>query len=151
MTVDRPQPTPAVETDPRFPSGRWTGFWIQRQMGGRNYMALELTFADGRLSGAGADCIGEFVLQGDYDLKDGRVTLIKRYIGAHDVEYVGRNEDDGQWIWGLWTIRNVDRGGFHLWPEAEADPTQRRLKREQDVPPPHSGRRIRLEPVGSPE
>lgn len=108
-------------------------------------MSLELRFAKGRVSGTGVDCIGDFGLAGSYNLADGRVSILKHYAGAHNVEYDGRNENDGQWIWGLWTIRNFDRGGFHLWPAGESDPTKRSLKREEPEP----GRRLKLEPVGA--
>ena len=150
MARDRPEPRPGAETDPRFPSGRWVGFWLQRHMPGRQYMSFDLAFADGRVSGVGADCIGDFAFSGHYDLANGTLVLLKQYRGAHLVEYEGRNEDDGQWVWGVWTIRGMDQGGFHLWPDGEDDPTQRHLKREQDLPTRHSKRRIRLEPVGSP-
>ena len=36
---------PAVlETDPRFPSGPWTGFFLQKLLPGRHVMELRLTF-----------------------------------------------------------------------------------------------------------
>jgi hypothetical protein len=34
----------------------------------------------------------------------------------------------------VWNIRAAYRGGFHLWPEGEEDPTERRLKAEVTVP-----------------
>ena len=34
-------------------------------------MSLELSFAGGRVTGMGVDCIGEFGLSGSYDLADG--------------------------------------------------------------------------------
>jgi hypothetical protein len=37
----------ALETDPRFPSGRWTGFFIQPWIPGRHMMNLDMTFQDG--------------------------------------------------------------------------------------------------------
>jgi hypothetical protein len=122
-----------VETDPRFPSGEWTGFWLQRAYAGRQWMRLFLTFKDGVVSGAGSDRIGDFDMRGTYDLTTGACSIAKTYHGAHAVEYDGKNEGDGQWIWGLWHIRAFDRGGFHLWPAGEDDPTQRRLKASKDV------------------
>jgi hypothetical protein len=122
-----------VETDPRFPSGEWTGFWLQRAYAGRQWMRLFLTFKEGFITGAGSDRIGDFDMRGTYDLVTGACSIAKTYHGAHAVEYEGRNEGDGLWIWGLWTIRPFDRGGFHLWPAGEDDPTQRRLKAAKDL------------------
>jgi hypothetical protein len=135
-----------VETDPRFPSGKWTGFWLQRLMLGRQYMSLNLTFADNRLTGEGTDCVGDFVMDGQYNLANGQCTLFKSYIGAHGVLYEGRNEDDGLWIWGLWHIGNFDQGGFHIWPVGEDDPSGRKLHEQRDLPQKQS--RKKLVPAG---
>src|SRR5262245_57147424 len=116
-----------VETDPRFPSGKWTGFWMQRLIMGRQYMGLQLTFAKSQISGEGCDRVGDFIMSGEYDLRTGGCVIHKRYLDAHDVLYEGRNENDGMWLWGLWSIEKLDRGGFHLWPAGESDPTGRKL------------------------
>jgi hypothetical protein len=123
---------PAVEADPRFPSGPWVGFWIQRGLG-KQQMSLSLAFVAGRVTGSGRDIIGRFDFSGRYDLKTGRVQMIKQYIGAHQVNYDGANQGDGMWLWGVWNIRR-SRGGFHLWPEGEDDPTQKKLKAEKKPP-----------------
>jgi hypothetical protein len=129
-----PDPSERAETDARFPSGPWTGFWLQRIYTGRQYMRdLWLHFVDGRVTGGGVDLVGEFTFNGSYQLDDGTVTLSKQYISSHLVRYEGRNQDDGMWLWGVWTI-GYDRGGFHIWPQGEEDPTRRRLKEELDVP-----------------
>src|ERR1700691_2560590 len=91
-------PKPAVESDPRFPSGPWEGFWIQRGMG-KQQMSLSLAFLDGRVAGSGRDIIGRFDFDGTYDLKTGRVTMTKKYEGAHRVDYDGANQNDGMWLW----------------------------------------------------
>jgi hypothetical protein len=132
----------AVETDPRFPSGPWLGFWIQRQWG-KQQMSLSLAFVDGRVTGRGRDIVGPFDFSGTYDLKTGRVVMTKQYEKAHRVEYDGTNQGDGMWVWGVWTIRS-HRGGFHLWPEGEDDPTQRRLKAEAELPKPRRLKRCEL-------
>lgn len=137
-----------VETDPRFPSGRWVGFWLQRQYVSRQYMSLELTFVNGAVRGGGSDRVGDFTMAGTYDLVSGHCTIQKAYAGAHSVSYEGRNEGDGLWIWGLWNIRSLDRGGFHLWPEGEDDPTGRTLRAEKELPAERP--RLKLEPVGAP-
>jgi hypothetical protein len=126
-----------MESDPRFPSGRWTGFFLQRLIPGRHQMELILTFRDGQMSGEGRDWVGEFVIRGKYDTADGRCHWSKRYVGRHDVYYEGFNEGKG--IWGHWEIaatREYPRqhGGFHIWPEGMAEPTGQVLHEEAEAP-----------------
>ena len=140
-----------METDPRFPSGKWTGFWLQRFFTGRQYMSLDLAFAGGVVRGEGVDRIGEFSIAGTYDLRTGSVRLTKAYAGAHSLAYEGRNENDGKWIWGLWRLRAADRGGFHLWPAGEADPTGPTLGAEKELPEPgRAARKVKWETVEQP-
>ena len=136
MSTDASAAKIEIETDPRFPSGRWTGFWLQRFFIGRQYMSLNLTFAGGIVRGDGIDRVGKFTITGRYDLVTGNCNLTKGYLGAHTLTYDGRNENDGQWIWGLWHHLSLDRGGFHIWPEGEDDPTGPSLGAEQELPAP---------------
>lgn len=129
MVNDADQNRQQTETDPRFPSGPWVGFWIQRAHG-KQKMRLSFYFAGGKVTGSGADMIGRFSFDGAYDLKTGACVMTKQYLNAHRVRYEGVNEGDGMWLWGLWHIA-PDRGGFHLWPQGEEDPTQRRAKEEK--------------------
>jgi hypothetical protein len=136
LTVSAPQNL-VVETDPRFPSGAWTGYFLQPLVPGRHLMELRLTFRQGTLTGEGRDQVGQFVVRGRYALVDGRCHWTKRYLGKHDVFYNGFNEGKG--IWGTWDIpADADsfsqRGGFHIWPEGMHDPTQPELTEEADVP-----------------
>lgn len=137
---------PAAETDARFPSGRWKGFWLQRGMRGRQHMRLHLDFIGGRVTGGGSDIVGDFEITGTYDLKTGKCAFHKTYLGAHDVLYEGQNQNDGKWIWGLWQIRDFDRGGFHIWPFGEADPTGEHLDEQADLPVQQHERRRLLVP-----
>lgn len=121
-----------VEADPRFASGSWVGFWIQRGLG-KQPMTLSLRFANGRVSGDGSDVIGRFRVAGTYGLESGYVRILKQYEQAHRVSYQGANQGDGLWLWGLWTLGG-ERGGFHLWPEAEDDPTRRGLRHGATAP-----------------
>src|SRR6185369_7073373 len=89
----------------------------------RQYMKLSLAFAGGKISGEGTDFIGPFVMSGHYDLTSGKVTIRKQYLGHHLVSYEGNAEID-QGIWGLWTIPDVGKDGFHMWPKAMGDPTR---------------------------
>jgi hypothetical protein len=125
-----------LETDPRFPSGPWVGFFLQPGLPGRHMMELGLTFSAGAMKGEGRDWVGKFVIRGRYDLADGKCYWTKRYIGKHDVFYQGFNEGKG--IWGVWEITMAGyasmRGGFHIWPKGMADPTQHSLAEEADEP-----------------
>ena len=51
-------PTPPVETDPRFPSGPWQGFFLMAHSPGRHRMELHLSFRQGTMTGEGRDMIG---------------------------------------------------------------------------------------------
>ena len=98
-----------------------------------------LRFAGGKVTGGGWDWVGQFSFAGRYDLETGKVTLRKQYLNAHGLAYEGVNENDGQWVWGLWSMHYgpgypPEQGGFHLWPKGVHDPTQPRLEAEADVP-----------------
>jgi hypothetical protein len=126
------------ETDPRFPSGPWVGFFTQPILPGKHLMELRLHFSAGVLTGDGRDWVGPFILRGRYDLADGKCYWTKRYLAKHDVYYQGYNEGKG--IWGKWEIPADQNGGqhwsggFHIWPEGMGDPTQQALTEEADLP-----------------
>lgn len=124
--------TPPVESDPRFPSGPWQGFFLMTHLPGRHRMDLHLSFRQGAMEGEGRDMIGTFLIRGKYKIEDGRCTWTKRYISKHDVAYQGYNEGKG--IWGVWEIPPSWRGGFHIWPTAMGDPTSPKLAESIDVP-----------------
>jgi hypothetical protein len=121
-----------LERDPRFPSGAWTGYFLQYWLPGRHTTDVDLTCCDGELKGTGRDWVGPYTIDGRYDLVTGRCEWTKRYFRKHKVAYRGVNGGHG--IWGVWEIRQlaglyVDRGGFHIWPEGtdvsqEADQTE---------------------------
>jgi hypothetical protein len=150
MSLGHPQSTPpeGLETDDRFPSGPWTGFFLQRPIPGRSWMELDLTFQKGMIRGEGRDKVGEFVIRGRYDVETGKCSWSKRYVGKHDIAYLGFNEGKG--IWGTWEWPPMPshRGGFHIWPVAMGDPTQNRLAAEADVP--ESVEAETAAPVGAP-
>lgn len=121
-----PEPASDLETDPRFPSGEWEGFFLQREIvPGRHGMELTLTFRKGSVHGEGRDRVGNFLIRGRYSVEDGKCHWTKRYLRKHDVAYVGYNEGKG--IWGTWEVE-IFRGGFQIWPKGMGDPTQRRLR-----------------------
>jgi hypothetical protein len=121
-----------AETDERFPTGPWTGFFLQQSHPGRNRMKLELTFAEGKVVGTGSDWVGRFIIEGTYQTTDGRCQMTKSYLGRHSLHYQGYNEGKG--IWGVWELVGTDRGGFYIWPEGMPDPTTPRMKEEADLP-----------------
>ena len=125
---------PHLETDPRFPSGPWVGFFLQKSLPGKHQMELRLTFQNGAMTGEGRDWVGQFLVKGQYNLTDGKCYWTKKYLGKHDVFYQGYNEGKG--IWGVWEIGNLARGGFHIWPEGLPDPTTEYLVEEADLPAP---------------
>ncbi len=79
-------------------------------------MDLQLTFAQGRMSGEGGDDIGPFIIKGRYDGSTRECYWTKTYVGGHDVFYRGFREGKG--IWGTWEITIRYHGGFHIWPTA---------------------------------
>lgn len=128
---------PEPETDPRFPSGPWVGFFLQPLIPGRHAMELGLTFSNGEMTGEGRDWVGKFIIRGRYDVQEGKCHWTKKYVGKHDVFYNGFNEGKG--IWGTWEIPEqaalaYQRGGFHIWPEGMADPTGQTLTEQADLP-----------------
>jgi hypothetical protein len=147
------EPLADLETDPRFPSGPWVGFFLQKQLPGRHLMELQLSFRAGQLQGEGRDWVGAFLVRGSYSLADGKCHWNKRYLGKHDVYYKGFNEGKG--IWGIWEIAENFfgeplRGGFHIWPEGMADPTDSELAAEADLAVALEGSLESSEPVLAP-
>ena len=144
--------TGPVETDPRFPSGPWTGYFLQPGIPGRHRMELRLTFHGGTLEGEGRDWVGRFLIRGRYSTGDGRCHWTKRYLGKHDVFYKGFNEGKG--IWGTWAIPGAPvpfgRGGFHIWPEGLLEPEGDHLAEAADVPIEAEEQVTRRETVGVP-
>jgi hypothetical protein len=124
-----------MSDDSRFPSGPWTGFFLQYWLPGRQRTDLVLDCHGGELTGTGSDRVGPYTVDGTYDPVTGKCDWIKQYLGKHKVVYRGLN--DGHGIWGVWEIRILgglytDRGGFHLWP-AGTDVSEESDRTEQAV------------------
>jgi hypothetical protein len=123
MTM-QPFPPGAAETDQRFPSGPWTGFFQQSWVAPHRFETnVDLRFQGGELWGEGRDWVGPYTVRGTYDAAEGRCEWTKQYLGKHSVSYLGYNEGNG--IWGVWEIRALlglyrDRGVFHLWPRGRS-------------------------------
>ena len=125
------------ERDPRFPSGPWSGFFLQYWLPGRQPTGVALAWAGGEVEGTGSDRVGPYTVVGTYDAATGRCEWTKQYLGKHAVAYRGLADASG--VWGVWEIRLLgglyhDRGGFHLWPagrgacENEANQTERAVQ-----------------------
>ena len=147
MSREEPKPPeqPGLETDPRFPSGEWTGFFLQPVLPGHHWMELHLTFQLGILKGEGRDWVGKFFIKGHYQVDDGKCWWHKTYVGKHSIWYKGFNEGKG--IWGVWEFEKSWKGGFHIWPVAMGDPTKLKLSEAIEVPAEVESRE--LEPVGA--
>jgi hypothetical protein len=115
----------------RFPSGPWTGYYTYRSVSGKHGMDLTLDFADGRMTGDGADGIGVFVIEGGYDEVGGDCHWRKTYIAAHDVFYRGFREGKG--IWGTWEISGGWSGGFEIWPLGDAEAEDLEFEAEEPL------------------
>ena len=111
--------TPTLETDPRFPSGPWVGFFDDDPVHDvRIWMSMDLQFADQLIQGTGVDRIGKFTMRGTYNLDEhGYVNIWKRY-DTHEAVYQGLAEDHG--IWGAWELSTGHKGGYYIWPIAGA-------------------------------
>ncbi len=130
MNDELPSP---LESNSRFPSGDWIGFYLQYWMPGRHQMDMTLAWQNGEVTGSGEDRVGPFTIRGTFDIATGACEWKKQYVGKHSVQYRGMN--DGSGIWGVWEIRQLgglyrDRGGFHIWPKGtnvseESDATER--------------------------
>ncbi|MFM7130344.1 MAG: hypothetical protein ACKO0V_13415 [bacterium] len=127
---------PGFESDSRFPTGAWDGFFLMKQTGmKRHMMELILRFVNGQMNGMGRDYVGRFLVRGEYSVKTGKCSWKKSYIKKHDVIYEGYNE--GRGIFGKWEINEVlfvSTGGFLIWPKAMGDPTNHRRRAEADLP-----------------
>ena len=69
-----------LETDPRFPSGKWVGFFLDRRLPGRHQMEMTLTFADGRLDRRRPRPRRHVHLQRHLRRADGKCEWVKQYV-----------------------------------------------------------------------
>jgi len=128
-----------------FPSGPWVGFY-HYSPSDKHRMELDLTFANGRLSGAGTDDVGPFLIKGGYDSNSLECSWIKTYPGSHAVFYRGFREGKG--IWGAWDIGPTSRGGFHIWPRQPGDGEEQTASAKREQPIEAIGDEIALRRVG---
>jgi hypothetical protein len=100
-----------------IPCGRWRGFWIQSNR--RCRTDLNILFRAGRIGGDGNDWLGDFTIRGDYSPEGGEVRWTKVYRDGRRVQYRGFI-DGAHGIWGHWEVAGRGKGGFQIWPDADA-------------------------------
>lgn len=83
-------------------NGNSIGWWEQNGLGRQPMDQLQIDFANGHLSGSGADIVGLFSLKGIV-AADGKVLIHKKYFGKHSVDYVGQYDGEGT-FYGTWKI-----------------------------------------------
>jgi hypothetical protein len=100
--------------------GRWRGYWEQVTWGRQPMEELTLRFSDGVIVGEGRDIIGHFLFRGTINA-GGKVHLIKKYLGRHEVVYEGDYDGEGT-IYGTWSIAPFWSGPFVLMADRQARP-----------------------------
>ena len=78
------------------------GWWEQVFHGRQPMDGLRLAVAGHEINGVGTDIIGPFTLQGLIS-DDGRVSILKDYLGRHSVRYEGQHDGEGR-MWGVWSL-----------------------------------------------
>lgn len=102
-----------------FPSGNWTGFYLESHRREPGWMHLHLVCdPQGAIQGEGVDYVGPWTLLGNFLLPNKQCVWTKRYVGRHKVTYDGQLSSDG--IRGEWHIEPFLEGRFHIWPESMA-------------------------------
>ena len=81
------------------------GWWQEIGYGRQPMCDLRLQFDGGRISGSGHDIVGLFTFRGTLS-DEGRVVMVKRYLGQHSVDYVGQYDGEGI-LWGDWHIGHL--------------------------------------------
>lgn len=103
-----------------YPSGKWDGFWEQKEFGRQSMSAFSLRFEGGTISGEGKDIVGPFVFHGLCEASTGKVSLVKQYLGRHRVHYQGEPDGEGC-IFGTWNIEGHNSGPFLMRPVRERE------------------------------
>jgi len=80
------------------------GWWEEVGFGRQPMERLCIQFDGGDVSGSGTDIIGPFTFTGK--LEQGRVVLVKQYIGQHSVDYLGTYDGEGT-MHGVWRIESL--------------------------------------------
>jgi hypothetical protein len=84
------------------PSIPCEGWWEEPGFGRQPMHQLKLRIAGGQITGSGTDIVGPFRFIGTIT-EGGVVAMIKRYLGQHEVEYLGTYDGEGT-MFGEWRI-----------------------------------------------
>jgi hypothetical protein len=125
MLETPPQFGPITQMSQQFCSGEWTGFYIENHRPELGWMHLFLVFEQGRISGEGTDYVGPWAATGSYDPRTGECRWTKKYVGRHQVLYLGNSTENG--IQGKWDL-SWSSGPFHIWPRRLGHLTERYLR-----------------------
>ena len=120
------------ETHNLFPSGEWEGFYTYAKGpdATRHKMSFVLHFQNNIVTGHGNDDVAPFTWRGYYD-KENLQCQMTKYYDTHTVFYDGNVDENG--IWGMWTIQDYLRGGFHIWPKKDsADEIEEEVVAEEE-------------------
>ena len=101
-------------------SGEWVGYYTYQGNPKKCGMHLTLHFAGNEIKGAGIDGPGQFVIRGNYDEAQSRVSFSKAYVGKHTVQYEAQWQADE--ILGTWSLQQGERlmqGHMRMWPLPE--------------------------------
>jgi hypothetical protein len=78
------------------------GWWEQKGLGRQPMEDLVIEFSTGLIRGSGRDVVGDFEMYGTME-NDGRVKIVKQYVGRHQVVYSGSYDGEGT-MFGTWLI-----------------------------------------------
>ncbi len=94
------------------------GWWEQEGYGRQQMSDLQLSFADGKVTGTGLDIVGPFRLDGF--LEESRIALLKQYIGKHQIQYYGESIGEGAYS-GNWSCYGLVGGRWLIGVGRTAD------------------------------
>lgn len=133
------------ETHHFLPSGEWEGFYCYSNSPQQHKMSISLNFSNLKVSGSGTDDVGSFKWNGNYNLEDFKIKMVKTY-PTHPINYKGDIDENG--IWGMWDnpedlsffdeyspafkqqVKAMTFGGFHIWPKAVGSESKEEMREE---------------------
>jgi len=86
-------------------SGHWIGYYLQYNES--HVFSVNIHFEADTVNGSGDDEIGTFSISGSFNPLTGDISFLKRYHGAHAVNYSGKVTSDGCSMSGQYSV-----GGF---------------------------------------
>lgn len=93
-------------------SGHWIGYYMQYR--DRHVFSINLHFEADSVEGSGDDEIGTFSIKGTFDPITEEINFVKRYHGAHSVNYSGLVSKDGFSMEGKYDVSGFGDNDFHM-------------------------------------